>query len=122
MVFKRSPRQPANYLDYTPRIDPTIPSTTDHEGIVHVTVARRGVVHRVAQRIWKVPATTTITLDALGSFVWLHIDGTRTIEEIAHAVEKHFGESANPLYERLTQYIRVLERNSFVTTSAPAPR
>ena len=48
------------------------------------------------------------------NFVWPLIDGTRTVYEIAELVKAEFGDKAEPLYDRLVQYIRNLEAYGFV--------
>lgn len=50
----------------------------------------------------------------MGNFVWPLIDGTRTVYEIAQLVKEEFGEKAEPLYERLVQYIQNLENYGFI--------
>ena len=50
----------------------------------------------------------------MGSFVWPLIDGERNITDIGVFVKEHFGEKAEPLYERLAKYFKVLESYGFV--------
>ena len=46
--------------------------------------------------------------------VYKRQDGTRTVYEIAELVKAEFGDKAEPLYDRLVQYIRNLEAYGFV--------
>lgn len=66
------------------------------------------------QKILKKPKVSQIHLDEMGNFVWPLIDGTRTVYEIAELVKAEFGDKAEPLYDRLVQYIRNLEAYGFV--------
>ena len=50
----------------------------------------------------------------MGSFVWPHLDGDKDILEIGKLVEAEFGEKANPLYERLAMFFRILESYKFI--------
>ena len=50
----------------------------------------------------------------MGSFVWPIIDGERDIISIGEDVKAHFGEKAEPLYERLAKYFQILESYGFV--------
>ena len=50
----------------------------------------------------------------MGSFIWPLIDGEKSILEIGEYVETHFGEKANPLYERLAKYFQILESYGFI--------
>ena len=70
--------------------------------------------HFLAQKILKKPKVSQIHLDEMGNFVWPLIDGTRTVYEIAQLVKEEFGEKAEPLYERLVQYIQNLENYGFI--------
>ena len=67
-----------------------------------------------AKKILKKPKVSQIHLDEMGNFVWPLIDGTRTVYEIAKLVKAEFGDKAEPLYDRLVQYIRNLEAYGFV--------
>ena len=51
----------------------------------------------------------------MGSFIWQYIDGKKTVYEISEYVSEHFKEKANPLYERLIKYLKILESYGFIT-------
>lgn len=55
-----------------------------------------------------------VKLDDFGSFVWQQIDGEKNIYEIALELEKEFGEKVNPVYDRLSQFIKHLYQQRFV--------
>jgi hypothetical protein len=42
------------------------------------------------------------------------IDGVHTVNDIAEAVKAKFGESAEPLYNRLVTYMETLRSNDFI--------
>jgi len=50
-----------------------------------------------------------------GSFIWKEIDGEQNIYEIGQKVKEHFGKEADPLYERLTTFFRILAENKYIT-------
>jgi len=56
-----------------------------------------------------------INLDKIGSHVWLTIDGRRSVLQIADNLAKTFGSDVDPVYERVGQFIRSLEKSSFIT-------
>lgn len=56
-----------------------------------------------------------VTLDAVGSFVWEHCDGKNTVEEVAQSLKEEFGESAEPLYDRLALFFQSLDENRFIS-------
>jgi hypothetical protein len=42
------------------------------------------------------------------------MDGKRTVYDISQLVKEEFGEKAEPLYNRLVQYVRNLESYGFI--------
>ena len=57
----------------------------------------------------------SVNLDQIGSFVWKNIDGKNTFGEIADKLRREFGESIEPVYDRLGQFINSLRRYEFIT-------
>ena len=60
-------------------------------------------------------APPRIRLDELGSFTWQALDGGTTVGEIAHRVRERFGEAAEPVEQRLGQFVLILKRERFVS-------
>ena len=84
------------------------------EGVITLEIENKGIYNRIAQKFFKKPKVSYIHLDEMGSFVWPLIDGERDITEIGVFVKEHFGEKAEPLYERLAKYFKVLESYGFI--------
>ena len=55
-----------------------------------------------------------LRLDEIGSFVWLRLDGHRTVEQIAREMRASFGIRAEPAAERLTTFLQHLERGRWI--------
>lgn len=104
-----------NFLEVVPVKNPEINFTKDDNGIVTLEIENKGLMNRVFQKLLKKPKITYIHMEELGSFVWQIIDGESDITALGKKVEEHFGEKANPLYERLSQYIKILESYNFIT-------
>lgn len=104
-----------NYLEKIPLRNPEIKWTADENGIVTLQVENKGVANKIAQKLLKKPEISYIHLDENGSFVWPLIDGERDIIAIGELVEEHFGEKANPLYERLAKFFQILDSYGFVS-------
>lgn len=103
-----------NYLEKIPvRCD--IHWTTDDKEIVTLEIENTGVFNLIAQKLFKKPKISYIHLDEMGSFVWPLIDGNKTILDLGKDVEKKFGDSANPLYERLAKFFQILDSYNFIT-------
>lgn len=103
-----------NYLEKTPVRTEGIEWSKDEEGVVKLEIVNKGVFNFIAQKLFKRPKISYIHLDEMGSFVWPLLDGEKDIYEIGKLVEAEFGEKANPLYERLATYFRILESYKFV--------
>jgi len=97
-----------NYLDYIPVKNETMNYSIE-DGKVTIDILNKGIFNRIAQKFFKRPEYTHVHLDEMGDFIWPLIDGNRTVYDIAQLVKEHFGEKAEPLYDRLVTYIRTLE-------------
>ncbi|MEE1139468.1 MAG: PqqD family protein [Acutalibacteraceae bacterium] len=108
-------KQETNYLDKIPVHPEGIPWKADENGIVTLEIENKGVMNRIAQKLFKRPKISYIHLDKTGSFVWPLIDGKKSITDLAAEVDAEFGEEAHPLYERLVQFFRVLDSYKFIS-------
>lgn len=104
-----------NYLEKIPSHKQGINWSQDENSLVTLEMQNCGLANYLAQKLLKKPKVSFIHLEEFGSFIWTHIDGKRDIIAIGELVKEHFGEKAEPLYERLSQYIKTLEANSFIT-------
>lgn len=105
---------PQNYLEKIPAHPAHIPFTVDDSGIVTLAVENKGVFHRLAQLLLGKPKVSYVHLDEHGSFVWQCLDGEKTILALGEDVKAHFGDAAEPLYERLATFFRILDSYGFV--------
>ena len=103
-----------NYLEKKPVCKTGLNWSMDENGNVTLEMENKGIANRIMQKLIKKPKTSYIHLDEMGSFVWPLMDGEKDIFEIGKFVEEHFGEKANPLYERLSQYFKTLEKYNFI--------
>ncbi|MEE1011387.1 MAG: PqqD family protein [Acutalibacteraceae bacterium] len=104
----------SNYLSKVPIRSPKIAHKTEAEGMVILQIQNTGAVNFIVRKILKKPQTSYIHLDKTGSFVWLSIDGNKSIYDIALLLEENFGNNSHPLYERITKFFFVLEKNGFI--------
>lgn len=102
-----------NFLDKIPVRKEGVEWSSDDEGKVTLQMENKGIANRIAQKLLKKPKISYIHLDENGSFIWPLLDGDKTVYEIGRLVDEHFGEKAHPLYERLSQYIKTLEKYGF---------
>ena len=103
-----------NLLDFVPVKNEKIPFSTDENGKVTLAIENKGLFNKIAQKIFKKPKISYIHMEEIGSFIWLIIDGKKDIEAIGKYVSKHFGDKAEPLYERLSKYVQIMESYGFI--------
>lgn len=103
-----------NCLEKIPMRNESINWTVGEEGIVTLEIKNKGIFNRLAQKFLKKPTITYVHLDKTGSFIWPLIDGKMDITTLAEKVDEHFGEEAQPLYERLVKYLQILESYHFI--------
>ena len=104
-----------NYLDNIPCHREGIGWSADEKGTVTLEIENKGVFNRIFQVLFKKPKISYIHLDEMGSFIWPLLDGKKDITALGADVKAHFGDSAEPLYERLAKYIQILESYKFIT-------
>lgn len=103
-----------NYLERIPMPCENLKWEHGENGEIVLLVNNTGIANRIAQKIFKKPEITYIHLDNLGSFVWRGMGPERSIFELGKMVNKHFGDEAEPLYERLAEFFSILEKNKFI--------
>lgn len=106
-------RNKDNCLEFIPTRNKKI-SWSVKENIVILEIERKGFFDKIAQKFFKRPKKSYIRLDELSSFVWLNIDGKRNINDIAMLVREKFKEKAEPLYNRLITFFKILYDNKFI--------
>ena len=102
-----------NFLENKPKKNPNI-NWTVKDGKVTLEIENKGFFNRIAQKLFKKPKISYIHLDETGSFIWPLIDGETDITDLGKRLKENFGEKAEPLYERLSKYIKILESYGFV--------
>ena len=70
----------------------------------------KGFMERFFHRM----SANRIRLDEVGSFAWLHLDGERTVGEVAGLLREEFGEKVDPAEERLAHLIWMLRREKLL--------
>lgn len=103
-----------NFLDFVFKISDDLTWTLTESGEVVVDMENKGLTNRIAQKLFKKPKISHITLEGMGSYIFTCIDGKRNVYEIGQLVEEKFGDEAKPLYERLSVYIKQLENLGYI--------
>ncbi len=108
----------ANYLEKIPVRNSAFQWFVDEQGIVTIDVENKGFVNRIAQKLLKKPKVSHVHLDEMGSFIWPLLDSNKNIIALGEDVKAHFGDKAEPLYQRLVKYLQILESYSFIEWKA----
>lgn len=103
-----------NYLDKIPSVSSKLKYTVDEDGIVTLEVLNKGIMNRIAQKLFSKPETTYIHLDELGSFSVLCADGSKSILIIGECLKEKFGDECEPLYERLAKFFQIMDSYNFI--------
>lgn len=106
-------RDNKNYIDKIPKNNDKKWEVLE-DGIVEITVENTGFYNTLAQKIFRRPRYSFIKLDKYGSCVWQQIDGKKSIYEIGQILKKEHKGASNQLYERLSTYFGILERNKYI--------
>ncbi|MBR6572570.1 MAG: PqqD family protein [Clostridia bacterium] len=102
-----------NYMVLKPSRNPQL-KWSEENGAVTLELENKGIMNRIFQFLLRKPKISYIHLEEIGSFVWPLLDGEKTIEELGVLVKENFGEKAEPIYERLIQYFKILESHKFI--------
>lgn len=113
-MAKKKQKETDNYLDYIPRKNPEFGWKEKENGRVEVTVVNKGFYNRVAQIFFRRPKVSYIELDEYGSYLWLQIDGKTSVHQLSVKMQEHFGRKAEPVVERLVQFMRTLQVNHYI--------
>ena len=103
-----------NFLEKIPCINNDIEYTKNDEGKITLVVKNKGFFNFLAQKLFFAPDKSYIHLDELGSFCVLCTDGTKNIIQIGELVKSEFGDKAEPLYQRLSQFYKIMASYNFV--------
>ncbi len=113
---QRKQRREINLLELVPcRV---IEYDTDEESLVTLQAPR---FRSDFMRKWLQPRLKRpylkVSLDEIGSSVWMLCDGNRKIKDIAEIMQDRFGEKIEPCYERLGLFFQQLEHARFIAYS-----
>lgn len=104
----------ANYMDLLFVPDPSLEYREDGEGRIVIKIEHRGPFHVLAQKIWKKPRFSDISLDRYGSAVWRCLDGSRTVMDVVESMKEQFPEEQERMLDRVVSFLGTLQAHRFV--------
>lgn len=111
---KKDKKQDINYLDLIPETNQSIRWHRDLKQRIILEIENKGMFNTIAQKVFGKPRFSKVHLDEMGTFIWPEIDGAKTVQELALLVKEHFGDKAEPLYQRIVKYFQIMESYEFV--------
>ena len=107
-------------MDFAPQAK--VLSSVGEDGRVTLLVPK--FKSRTLQRVLlkcKLSTHVRVRLDEFGSGFWNLVDGSRSIGEIGQEMQIRFGESVQPVYERLAVFILQMKSRGYITLTEIKP-
>ena len=93
-------------------ISPSLDYRIDGNGIVTILEKQDHKIQKIFRKLnFKIPMYKKISLDEYASFVFLQIDGNKSVEKIGETIHSFYGDDAHPLYERLLLFLNHIDVN-----------
>lgn len=104
---------PVNLLDLVP--ERKRPFEVEDNGRIAVLVPRYGT-GRVGRLLDKVVGRgpVRLELDEIGTHAWKLCDGEHSVHSIAESLREHYGESVEPVYDRLALFLKQLASRGLI--------
>ena len=114
MSNRKKYKLPANYMDiiYTP--SDKITYEENDEGLVVLKIENTGFYNTVAQKFFKRPRFSYISLDKYGTVVWKNLNGNTTVNEVVENMIKAFPDEKDRMLDRTIQFFRILDANKYI--------
>ena len=84
------------------------------DGLVEIDMENLGFFNSIAQKFFKKPRISHISLDKYGSLLWQALDGNATVNDILKAMTEAFPAERDKMLNRVVQFLATLERTGFV--------
>lgn len=111
--MKEKKQREDNFLLYIP-----IKKHIDWEekgGRVYLIFHHDKLAEKFLRWLVKKPYVSDLELDDIGSSTWKLVDGKRSVYEIGQRLLKQYGESCEPINERLIMYLRHLNKKGWIS-------
>lgn len=94
------------------KISDNLEYEVDEDNIVTILEKQDHKIQKFFRKIkFRIPEYKKITLDEYASYVFLQIDGKKTVQAIGENLEAKYGDKAHPLYERLLLFLNHINVN-----------
>ena len=107
----------ANYMDIVFSIREDLTWRKGDEGIVELDMENRGFFNAIAQKFFRRPRVSHISLDAYGSTLWLALDGKATVNDVLKKMQEAFPDESEKMLNRVVHFLTTLELHHFIVRS-----
>ncbi|GAA0714167.1 PqqD family protein [Paraclostridium ghonii] len=82
------------------------------DGVVTILEKQNHKIQNFFRKLkFKIPMYKKMKLDKYGSYIFLQIDGKKSVKEIGENLELKYGEEIHPIYERLLLFLNHINVN-----------
>jgi hypothetical protein len=110
----KTKRLSANYMDIIFSRNESRAWRQKDNGIVEIEVENKGFFNAIAQKFFKRPKKSQISLDKYGSKIWLLFDGHNAVSDIVKTMEEDFSSEKDRMLDRVITFLGILEVHKFI--------
>lgn len=82
------------------------------DGVVTILEKQNHKIQNLFRKLkFKIPMYKKMELDKYGSYIFLQIDGKKSVKDIGENLELKYGEEIHPIYERLLLFLNHINVN-----------
>ena len=100
------------------RVIPLVELYHDDAGAYVERERGRSRLGRLLERWLRVPRTVRVELDEYGAAAWRAMRNGASVRQLGEALRQEFGDDAEPLWERLGEFLTIAGRDSLVRLEA----
>ncbi|WP_407425390.1 PqqD family protein [Treponema sp.] len=104
----------SNYLDIVFVKNESCPWRLKEDGLVEIDMENRGFFNTIAQKFFKRPRISHISLDKYGSTLWLCLDGKASVNDILQKMNETFPGEKEKMLNRVVHFLATLEMHKFI--------
>lgn len=103
-----------NYMECVFNRNEEITWSENDSFCIVLDIENKGFFNRIAQRFFKRPKISHITLDKYGSCVWKLLDGKNTVFDIVNSMKSNFPDEQDKMLNRVVTFLYTLQVNKYI--------
>ncbi|WP_207640957.1 PqqD family protein [Clostridium lundense] len=94
------------------KVSDSLEYEVDKDNIVTILEKQDHKIQNFFRKLkFRIPEYKRISMDEYGSYVFLQINGKKTVKDIGENLEAKYGDKTHPLYERLLLFLNHIDVN-----------